>query len=71
MVLSLMTLLVRLECPLGRLRGRPCRTRLDQSGFDAESHGLRMGAQAITASEKQPQTTSETRETYTEGDNKT
>jgi hypothetical protein len=52
MVLSLMTLLVRLECPLGRLRGRPCRTRLDQSGFDAESHGLRMGAQAITASDE-------------------
>src|SRR6476646_504584 len=70
MVLSLMTLLVRLECRLGcprELVGQPERqTRLNQSGFDAESHGLRRGAQAITGSDKQPQTTSKTRETHTE-----
>ncbi len=37
MVASLMTLLVRLECPLDRM---------NESGFDAESHGLRRGAGA-------------------------
>ncbi|MDT5209466.1 MAG: hypothetical protein QOF67_1881 [Mycobacterium sp.] len=54
MVLSLMTLLVRLECPLAAHEdvGQPERqTRLNQSGFDAESHGLRREAQAITASD--------------------
>jgi len=47
------------------------RTRLNQPGFDAESHGLRRGAQTITASDEQPQTTMKTRETHTEGDIKT
>jgi hypothetical protein len=37
MVASLMTLLLRLQCPLDRM---------NESGFDAESHGLRRGARA-------------------------
>ena len=37
MAVVLMPVLVRLECPLDRM---------NESGFDAESHGLRRGAQA-------------------------
>ena len=70
-----MTLLVRLEVSAGlstRLSDGPCAgTRLNQSGFDAESHGLRRGAQAI----KVPDTTATDDERYardsTEGDNTT
>ena len=54
MVLPLMTLLVRLGVssgPSARLSDGPVRrTRPNQSGFDAESHGLRRGARTIKSS---------------------
>jgi hypothetical protein len=75
MMLSLMTLLVRLECPLGpstKTVGRPVRwTRMNQSGFDAESHGLRRGAQTITASDDAAKDDERYARDSTEGDNKT
>ena len=59
-----MTLLVQLACPLDRM---------NQLGFDAESHGLRRGARATTASRED--TAAKDDERYardsTEGDNKT
>jgi hypothetical protein len=63
-VASLMTLLVRLECPLDRM---------NESGFDAESHGLRREARAsqlLETTTQPPQTTSDSADS-TEGDNKT
>jgi hypothetical protein len=71
MVLSLMTLLVRLECPLGvyeDARAGRAWTSRDSTPNRMVSAWERRPSQLQT---KQPQTTSETREPYTEGDNKT
>jgi hypothetical protein len=75
MVLALMPLLVRLEVSAG-LSARTVRTlvrlaRLNQSGFDAESHGLEQGSAGHPSPIRQHTYDEPYARDRTEGDNKT
>jgi hypothetical protein len=59
---------VNKDCEIARDQ----RARLNQSGFDAESYGLEQGSTGHPSAKYDSQkTTSDTRETHTEGDTKT